>query len=170
MSLHTFTAPKVWEYLTSRPGETVYVAEITEATGLSKVQIQTALARLRKDSVIRKEVDVVMIGHAWRYMPNRPGLERPPVETMPAPRESTTTVQAANQTAVAPTVAVIPTVDGGISAVRAMQQAPAQPQPIILTPVAEGQPARTFIELGSLQDGATLLRGADGVMYRAQRI
>lgn len=184
MSSKPYTAPRIWEYLTKRPGSTVYIGEIEEATGLSEDQVRSGIARMRRDPAVAEEILVVHQGHAWRYMPHRPGGDQEPGQLPPGfgQRAGSTTTSAAKgryaelRDAMTAPVSLRPAPQPGPLPQPAPEpqpeprpQLPPQPQPVILMlPLQPGQQPRLFRELGSLPDGAVALMGGDGKLYRAE--
>jgi hypothetical protein len=59
------------KYVTDRPGEVIYRSEIMESGNFTAVQVTNAILSVQKDSPIGSEIETVVRGNAWRYVPRR---------------------------------------------------------------------------------------------------
>lgn len=60
---------EVVRYLTERPGQVLYRADISADTGWDERQVRDTIRRVQDDSVIGREIESVIRGTAWRYVP-----------------------------------------------------------------------------------------------------
>jgi hypothetical protein len=58
-------------YLTDRPGSPVYRSEIAEELGLTEEQVASAVRQFKLNSSIGDEIEIIIAGRAWQYVPNR---------------------------------------------------------------------------------------------------
>lgn len=58
--------------ITSRPGQVVYRRDIEEDLGLTSSQVSAAVLNFQNSSPMGSEVETVMRGSAWRFVPNQP--------------------------------------------------------------------------------------------------
>jgi hypothetical protein len=68
------TRHEIIKYLTDRPGQVVYRKDIADATGHSESQVASSLLRSQRESPIGSEIQTIVAGNAWRYVPNRSTL------------------------------------------------------------------------------------------------
>lgn len=60
----------VVKYLTDRVGQVVYRADISADTGWDERQVRDAIRRVQDESAIGDEIESVIRGTAWRYLPH----------------------------------------------------------------------------------------------------
>jgi hypothetical protein len=70
-------------YVTDRPGEVIYRDEIIEATGCAEKQITDVMRRIQVETSLGDEIETVVRGRAWRYVPNRSLPTHAPSPTIP---------------------------------------------------------------------------------------
>jgi hypothetical protein len=140
--------PKVIHYITERPGQVVWCTEIAEATELTERQCSNAIYHARRgNETLAEEIQVIVIGNAWRYVPFR---GEPP----------TTTTAIANATA--PTVATnARPIDAQPAAERKTRRRAKESK--------NGDAARLFQEVGPAGDDV-IIQDENGVLYRASRL
>lgn len=61
---------RIIKYITDRPGQVVYRADIMEDGGFTANQVSSAILRTQQDSPIGGEIQTIVPGNAWRYVPN----------------------------------------------------------------------------------------------------
>lgn len=62
----------VVRYLTDRPGQVIYRRDVSSGTGWDERQIRDTIRRIQDDSAIGTEIETIMRGVAWRYVPRHP--------------------------------------------------------------------------------------------------
>lgn len=60
---------RVARYLTDRPGSVVYRDDLVNDTGLTAKQVTSSIRALQQRSPLGAEVQTVVTGNAWRYVP-----------------------------------------------------------------------------------------------------
>lgn len=60
------------KYVTDRPGQVVYRTDIMEAGGFTASQVTTVMLRIQNSSPLGAEIQTVVRGNAWRYVPRQP--------------------------------------------------------------------------------------------------
>jgi len=62
----------VFKVFLARPGSVLHVDELSEVTGYTKNQVQSCVLNMRRRSEhLMRDIEVVINGSAWRYVPNR---------------------------------------------------------------------------------------------------
>lgn len=131
----------VIRYLTDRPGQVVYRSDIAADVGIDVNQVQQCIYNLIKNRPIGNEIEVVVAGNAWRYVP----------------RAVTTSPETTDQP-----------VNGATRSVPATTTVPVNVAARRSTSTVVN---RVFEEIGESQDGTIIIQESEtGALYRATLI
>lgn len=139
----------VFEYMANRSGKPVGIKEITEALNLKNEQVRAAMRNLISHETSGQFIAVVVPGQLWVYaqpavITRSPNGQVPPVEQAPAKQPESSTV-------VVPYTAGSAGQSGAHFAREAMRKASSE----------------VFEKVGELASGELLLRGDNGILYKA---
>lgn len=83
---------EVIRYLTDRPGQVVYRQDVATDVGVTADQVQSCVYNVIRNSPIGANIEVVIGGNAWRYVPSSPNATAPPINGAPQPTPPSVTV------------------------------------------------------------------------------
>lgn len=63
---------KIVQYVTDRPGQVVYKDDIMNTGDFTAAQVTGVMLSIQRDSPIGPEIQTIVAGNAWRYVPKQP--------------------------------------------------------------------------------------------------